>query len=226
MYKNIEVLDKNKHGGVKFDEVAEVTVAKNIGVVPIGVNEVFDMCSIAPVIISAGDSGEFVAFTGLSNTTTIYNNDNLYVPKFIKAYPFLNIDAKDEKGNPNPVIAIDNNQECVGTNKKNAILNKKGEPEKLAAAKMEIVRELNSYREISKKIVQELKSKNLLEKKDFRVNANGEEKIVLKEFYTINRDELVKQDDKTLALWARKGWMSIIDAHVKSLGNFEKLLVK
>jgi hypothetical protein len=34
----------------------------------------------------------------------------------------------------------------------------------------------------------------------------------------------MKLDDATLASWARKGWIGIFDAHIKSLNNFQKVL--
>lgn len=223
MYKNIEVLDKTKHKGIKFDTVSDIEVAKNIGVVPLGVDEVLDMCSISPVVISAGQNGEFVAFTGISSDINIYKNETLYVPKFIKAYPFLNILIKDESDTLNTVVAIDNNPQYIGKDKTNKILTKDKQLEDLASKKIELVRNLNRFREISRKIVQELKEKNLLLRKDFRVNTNQEEKVILDEFYVINREEFLKLDDATLALWAKKGWISVIDAHIKSLINFEKI---
>jgi len=223
MYKNIEVLDKKKHNGIKFDEISFDVVAKNIGVVPVGVDEILDMSCFAPVFISAGDNKEFVAFTGISKEVNIYNNNTAYIANFVKTYPFFNIIIKDTDENLNTVIAIDTNAEYVGKNKKNTILNKKFELEELANQKIEQVRALNNKREISRIIVKELEKKDLLVKKDFRVNVNGEEKIILEEFYVINRDELLKLDDATLALWAKKGWMSVIDAHTKSLNNFQKI---
>ena len=51
-----------------------------------------------------------------------------------------------------------------------------------------------------------------------------EEKVILEEFYVINMEKLLKLDDKIIAGFARKGWMGIFDAHLKSISNFEKIL--
>jgi hypothetical protein len=95
---------------------------------------------------------------------------------------------------------------------------------KEALAKVELVRELNRQRDISKKIIAELKSNDLLIKKDLRININSEEKTILSEFYIIDIQKFVQLDDETVASWARKGWMGILDAHLKSIVNFEKIL--
>ena len=91
-------------------------------------------------------------------------------------------------------------------------------------AKVELVRELNRQRDISKKIIAELKSNDLLIKKELKININSEEKTILSEFYIIDIQKFVQLDDETIASWARKGWMGILDAHLKSIPNFEKIL--
>ena len=52
---------------------------------------------------------------------------------------------------------------------------------------------------------------------DFKVKVNDEEKTLLNEFYIVDREKLLKLDDETIASWARKGWMSLIDAHIDPL---------
>jgi len=225
MYKNIEILDKKKHNKTKFDSVDVLEVAKNIGIVPLGIDEVFEMCCIAPVVISAGDEAEFIVLTGISNGLNIYNKPNVYIPKFVQTYPFLNITVQDENKNLNTIVAIDNYNKYVGKNKKNSIF-KSGELETLADEKIVALRTLHSRRDIGKKIIKELKEKDLLLQKSFNIKVKEEEKTILKEFYIINREKLLKLDDATLALWAKKGWMGIIDAQFKSLNNFEKVLEK
>jgi len=225
MYKNIEILDKKKHENIKYEDCSTLEVAKNIGVVPLGIDEVFDMCCISPVIISAGDTSEFITLTGISPKVNIYNSGRKYMPKFLSTYPFLNVLVQDENKKLNTIIAIDNNLEISEENKKNLVFTKSGDLSKDADAKITLVRTLDRQREIGKRVIKELKEKDLLIKKDFRVKVKDEEKIVLKEFYVIDREKLVALDDETLALWAKKGWMGIFDAHFKSLNNFEKVLV-
>lgn len=225
MYKNIEILDKKKHAKIKFDGVDTLEVAKNIGIVPLGVDEVFEMSCISPVIISAGDSKEFVAFTGVSKEVNIYTNTNKYMPQFLTSYPFLNIVVADENKNLNTVVAIDKNENYVAKNKKNFILDKSGALTKQADEKIATIRALDRQRAIGKKIIKELKENDLLLQKDFRVKTNESEKVLLKEFYIVNREKLAQLPDATLALWAKKGWMGVIDAHTKSLNNFQKVLV-
>jgi len=225
MYKNIEILDKKKHNKTKFNTVNTQEVAKNIGIVPLGVDEILDMSCVAPVLISGGDMGEFIAFTGISKDLTIYKSSSLYLPRFVQTYPFMNIVVKDENQNYNTVIAIDNDKEYVGAKKQNSVLQKNGELEKVANEKVELVKKLDQQRNISKIVIKELKRLDLLIQKSLKIKTQSGEQTILEEFYIVNKEKLLKLDDATLATWAKKGWMGIIDAHIKSLGNFQKLIV-
>ena len=224
MYKNIKILDKEKFKNVKFDEVNNVEVAKNIGLIPLGFTEIWHASHHCPIIISAGENAEFLSFTGITKEITIFNKDEVYLPAFVRSYPFLNVEIKGENEKINSVIAIDENVDFVGKNKQFFIIDKEKNITKEANSKIELVRELNRQREISKKIIAELKAHDLLVKKDLKVVVDNNERMILDEFYIINIEKLTKLDDAILALWARKGWMGIFDAHIKSLNNFQKVL--
>ena len=155
---------------------------------------------------------------------SIFNKSDIYIPAFIRAYPFLNVEVKDDKEQLNSVIAFDNNSDFVSEDKEFNIFDEDKNLTKEALAKVELVRELNRQRDISKKIIAELKSNDLLIKKELKININSEEKTILSEFYIIDIHKLVQLDDETVASWARKGWMGILDAHLKSIPNFEKIL--
>jgi predicted transcriptional regulator len=225
MYKNVEILDKEKFKDIKYDEADSLEVAKNIGLIPLGFTEVWSMSHSSPIIISAGDEAEFLAFTGITKEITVFNRDDVYLPAFVRTYPFLNIQVKDQDDKSNSIIAIDNNPDFVSQEKENSIITEDKNLTEEADSKVRLVRELNRQREVSKKIISELKEHDLLVKKDLRVNVTEkDEKILLDEFYVIDINKLTKLDDEVLATWARKGWMGIFDSHLKSLANFTKVL--
>jgi hypothetical protein len=225
MFKNIEMLDKKKFKSLKFTPVDPKIVAKSIGMIPLGFDEITPMSCFAPVFIFGKNEKEFVSFTGISENISIYNTKEAYLPNFTKTYPFINTYAKDENNNTVSVISIDNSK-YVDKRKKEFIFNKKGELQKLADEKIKQVRQLTLKRDISKKIINELTKYNLLEKQSFKVKIDNEEKTIIEELYIINRKKLLELEDKVLALWAKKGWITLIDCHLKSLSNFKDIFNK
>mgnify|MGYP003529717255 CR=1 FL=1 len=66
MYKNIEILDKEKSKELKFDNADTTQIAKNIGLIPLGFTEVWYASHSCAVVISSGENAEFLAFTGIT----------------------------------------------------------------------------------------------------------------------------------------------------------------
>jgi len=223
MYKDIKILDKKKFKNIKFDVVNPFAVGKTMGVLPLGFNEVIDMAKYAPVIIMGdSDNLEFVAFGGISPQVTVFSDETIYTPMFTRTYPFLNVILKDTKEGLKSVIGFDNGEFC-GTKKEKKIFSSGGTLEPLALEKIEMVRELNRQRIISKKIIKEFVKYDLLFKKDFKVNYEKESKVILDNFYIVNREKMMQLDDAIIALWAKKGWITLADNHLKSLANFQKV---
>ena len=223
MYKNIEILDKKKLKNLKFETVSPFEVGKTMEILPLGFNELLETTFDFPVIIMGEkDNLEFVAFGGISPKVSGFNNETVYTPVFTKTYPFLNVILKDKKGELKSVIGIDKGEFC-GTKKENTIFKSDGTLEEIASQKIEMVRELNRQRGISKKILKELVENDLLIKKNFSINDGKNTRVILDNFYVVNREKLFTLDDAILLLWAKKGWLTIFDMHLKSLGNFKKI---
>ena len=223
MYKNIKILDKEKLKALKFDDVNTSEIAKNIGLIPLGFSEVWYASHDCPVIISSGENAEFLAFTGITKEISVFNKNEVYLPAFVRSYPFLNVNISDEDNRANSVIAIDENVDFVGKSKKNFIFDKEKNLTQETSLKIELVRELNRQREVSQAIINELKELDLLDRKELKGNIHNEERTILDEFYIINIGKLIQLDDAVLAAWTRKGWMGIFDSHIKSLNNFQKV---
>lgn len=223
MFEKIEVLDKAKHKNTNFDEVAHQEVAKHIGSIPLGFSEVIEMAPFCPIIISGKKEHlEFVAFTGINQNISIYLDEVPYIPNYVKTYPFLNAVLIDKKGARKDVIGVVQS-ESVGKEKQYPIF-EKGELTPLAQEKIDTIRKLNLQRDISKRIIKELEKYELLEKKDFKVGYDGETKVILEEFYIVNREKLFKLPDGIVVLWAKKGWLTLFDIHLKSINNFQKVI--
>lgn len=226
MYQNLEILGKEKYKDIKFENVESSEVGKNLGLIPVGFLEVTDMSSIVPVVIMGQeDEMEFIGLFGLSTEMSIFNKQDLIKPLYVRTYPFLNVKAKNEDDTVSNVIGVDNNEANVGEDKTVAMFGEDGELTPEANAKVEMVRELNRQREISKAIVKALQENDLLIQRDFKVKAGEDEKTVLENFYMVDREKLYKLDDKLLLEWANKGWLTLIDCHIKSVRNFVNIVV-
>jgi len=223
MYKNIEILNKEKFKKIKFSPLSDIDVAKNVGLIPLGFSEILEMNFFAPILIMGEQHKEFFAFTGISKDITIFLEPNIYIPKFIQTYPFVTTTVKYIDNKYKNLLSIDYT-DMVNQNAQFHIFDQYGNFQTEAKKKVDLLKELTAQRDGSKKIIDELTKYNLLVKKDFKIKYGNEQKVILENFYIIDRKKLIDLDDTILAKWAKKGWMSIIDCHIKSLSNFHKVI--
>ena len=225
MYKDIKLLKRSENLENKFSKVSIEDKLENNRLFPLGVDEVIKYCSSFPIVISGKENPEFVFFIGLSKEKNpLILNKNLEEPRFLQNYPFLMVDAKNEEDNYVEVLAYDDNKKYVNQNEDIPFFIDDKTISNQMQEKINSLRELQQKRKISKIIIKELQDKDLLIKQSFNVKIDGKIINILKEYYIINRPKLSQIDDATLALWAKKGWMGIIDAHTYSLRNFKTLV--
>jgi len=62
--------------------------------------------------------------------------------------------------------------------------------------------------------------------KELTVSDNDKKITLIKGFSVVSRKKLNELDDATLADFARKGYISLIDAHIRSLSNLQNLAAK
>lgn len=220
MYKNLEILGKENFKNMKFDNSNVAEVGKTLGLIPVGFTEIIDMCSIAPIMIFGKEEElEFIGLFGLSPDISVFNKQDFIAPLYVKSYPFINLMAKQDD-DVKSVIGIDNNKDYVSKKAANFIFDKKGQLTKEASAKVEMVRELNRQRNIGKTIVQAFKDNDILTEKDFKIKSGDQEKVIVEKFYMVDRKKLMELDDTIILEWTKKGWITLIDCHLRSLSNF------
>jgi len=225
MYKNIKVLKKTENLKTKFSLVKLADKLKYTGLIPLGIGEVNSYSSVAPILISGTSSKEFALFIGLSPTNNIFRYSKMLdEPRFLKSYPFVMVNAKNQDGKIIDVIGIDNNSDVVSPTKDISIFQDNGKLSSVAQNMIDNLKLLHTQRKISRDLIKELEDRDLLKKQTFNIKVKDEVKTILKDYFIVDRIKLNKLDDKTLALWSRKGWMGIIEAHCYSLRNFKKIV--
>lgn len=81
----------------------------------------------------------------------------------------------------------------------------------------------NAQLEATQKALEEIKKAGILINKELTVSDNDKKITLIKGFSVVSRKKLNELDDATLADFVRKGYVSLIDAHIRSLTNLENL---
>lgn len=232
MFKKVEMLSKVDHLDLMIDEIKDFSFAKELRYAPLGLSEITKVSSRLPVLISGGEDNQFVGLMAVGSGSNYFIDwkpgHATYVPMFLRGYPFLMIDAKEE-GNDKKLraIGVDVESDYVGKSKAHKIFEKENLPSDFAQIKLRLIQNLEKDRINASKLLSELKKNNLLDKRSFDVKLeNGETKSIISDFFVVNKERLYALSDEMLLDWLKKGWMYILETHINSIPQIEVLLSK
>lgn len=230
MYKNIEVLNKSNHSKLSLDKLEGYKASAPSKYIPLGISEVTRLSSKFPVVIGGTeDSLHFTAVLGLGNQENFFANginfeDRRFVPMFMRTYPFVMVNAKVEGSDKvSRVVAFDKDAKELGDKKEFPLFDKKGEMTDVLSQRVELLKMFDQDRFRADAFVQELKDKDLLTKRSIKMKLEeGKDAApLLTDFYVVDRKKLTELDDATIANWSKRGYWSLIEAHIKSIENID-----
>jgi hypothetical protein len=230
MFKKIELLNKKDHQNLSLNKIPKVDFAKDLKIITLGLSEVSKLSSVLPIVISGGDRQEFIAINSLGSKKGYFCENTpleIYIPKFLKAYPFIMVDSKEEENTDRKyrAVGLDVESDYVGENKEYKLFKDEQYLGTYAKEKVQYVQQLEKDRLNSKLLLEELKKNNLLDKRSIDVKLEDDmTKTILSDFYVVNKEKLYKLDDKILLKWAKNNWLFYIVSHIESIPNIQYLL--
>lgn len=225
MYKNLQVLDKEKHKNLKINPMTDLLFAKNLSSVALNANEVIAVGASFPVVFGSESAPSIMGVFSITNENLAINNEGKwitnYVPMAIRKYPFA---LGSTQENPeNKVILIDEESVLFSKTKGKGLFNSKGEQSEALDNAVKFLVSYEQQAQVSKNIAKLISDSGILEDREISVGEGDEKKVLVNGFRIVNRDKLNALSDDILADWVRKGIITLIDAHLRSLDNIKIL---
>ncbi|RXK12294.1 hypothetical protein CP965_11045 [Halarcobacter mediterraneus] len=226
MYKNLQILDKEKHKTLKVSEMKDLFFAKDMSSIPVMVNELGAVGKSFPVVfINSDEASTLVAITSLGNGNLAINEEGKwitnYIPISLRKYPFSMAAVRD---NPEQkIVMIDEDASLVSKTKGRQLFKKDGSQSELLENAIKFLSDNENTVLMTKKIVEEIVKSGILEDREISVGEGEEKKVLLSGFKVVDKEKLNKLSDDILASWVRRGIISFIDLHLKSLDNINTL---
>jgi putative transposase len=225
MYKKLVVLDKKAHGNLKVKQMRDLNFAKGSAFIPVLANEVALVGENFPIVFTGEENPSAVALVSLGGDSLAINHEGKwitkYVPSFIRKYPFAIASTKE---NPNQkVILIDEESNLVSTTEGNPLFSESGEQSDALKNAVKFLINHESQTTITKNVAKIISDSGILEDREIAVGEGDEKQILVNGFRVVDREKLNALSDDILADWVRKGIISLIDAHIKSLDNINTL---
>lgn len=232
MYKKVELLNKKEHKDLSIDKVDDFGFAKELKYAPIGLSEIAKLSSKFPVFITGGDQNHFSVLLAVGENDNYFslNNryeDRRYIPNILQTYPFLMVEAKENKGDKTfRAIALDVESSYIGKDKELPFYNNEKETE-IFTNKIKLTQHFDKDRFSADELIKVLKEYNLLDKRDITLKVDEREpKTILSDFYVVNQERLYQLDDTILLEWMKKGWIYLLENHMRSIENIDLLLAQ
>ncbi len=225
MYKNLVVLDKQKHKDLKISPLENMNFAKDSSFVPVVANEVNLVGTAFPVVFTADENPAMVSIVSLGGESLAITDEGKwitkYIPSYLRKYPFSFAKTKD---NPNQnVILIDEDSSLFSKSKGKQLFKKDGDQSETLTHAIDYLTTHEKQMIVTKNIAKLISDSGILEDQEISVGEGDEKKILIKGFKVINKEKLNELSDDILASWVRKGIISLIDAHLKSLDQIQVL---
>ena len=225
MYKNLVVLDKEKHQDLKISSLEDLYFAKETSHIPVVAGEVAPVGATFPVVFTGDENPSLMAIVSLSGESLAINNEGKwitkYVPSTLRKYPFSLGNTKD---NPDQkVILIDEESSLFSKSKGKQLFKKNGDKSESLSKAIEFLTLHEKEVKVTQNIAKLIADAGILEDREISVGEGDEKKVLVNGFKVVDRDKLNKLSDDILADWVRKGIISMIDAHIKSLENIQTL---
>lgn len=208
----LEPINKQKHKNLKYHQDAFPLFP----FMEILANEVIACSDDLVVVFTNEIVPRLVVLLGQKQNVLIDENYKGYIPNSLINYPFFLAEL-----NGNQILCIDSEAKQF-----------KGDGEKLFENGKEteflnnLIKNMKNYNikaQKTKIALQEIKKYGILESKELNIYQKNKNKISIKGFCVVNRKKLSELDDKTLADFARKGYLELIYMHLKSLSNLQYL---
>ena len=225
MYKNLVVLDKEQHKDLKLNPLKDLSFAKDVAFIPVVANEIALVGKAFPVVFTADENPSLVALVSLGGESLAVNSEGKwvtsYVPSYLRKYPFSL--ASTQENPDQKVVLIDEDASVFSKSKGKQLFKKDGSQSETLSNAIKFLTLHENESAITANVAKVIAQSGILEDREISVGEGDEKKVLVNGFKVVNREKLNALSDDILADWVRKGIITLIDAHLKSLENIQTL---
>lgn len=225
MYKNLVVLDKEQHKELKISSPENLSFAKGLTFIPVIASEVEKVGAAFPVVFTADENPMLISLVSLGGDNLALNADNKwitsYVPSYLRKYPFSL--AATQENPEKKVILIDEESSLFSKSKGKQLFKKNTEQSETLTHAINFLTNHDNQVSVTTNVAKMISDSGILEDREISVGEGDEKKVLVNGFKVVNREKLNALSDDILADWVRKGIMTMIDGHIKSLDNIQTL---
>ncbi len=227
-YQGVVVLDKERHKGLAVRPQAPFGAGLNA--VYVTATEFALAGRDYPLVfLQEPSTKDFVpmVLTGLSAGNNLFVGEDgrwdtrVYVPAYVRRYPFCVAEANQEDGQKTSVICVD---DSALESSALPLFDKKAEPTNVWQAIEKFINDMEAARQQTNRMTRALDDLDLLEPFEAQAVLQGGEKFQLKSMFRVSEQRLNKLPADVIEDLMAEGSLARIYLHIASLNNFSRLV--
>ncbi|NNU15018.1 SapC family protein [Parvularcula sp. ZS-1/3] len=234
LFRKAELITREKHGNMGISRPERpLAFVEKARAVPLTLGEMTTAMRHFPIIFSAADNPVPLAVTGLVDDENLFIDENgewekdVYVPGYIRRYPFALATDKDSQDPENPRMAIIVDGEYEGINDSPEIPFFNGsEPSEQMQQAMEFCQSYERDRIQTQRFADVLKGFDLLTQQMAQYTPDNKDSMAFARYIGVEEQRLRDlADDKYLEL-RKQNIIPVLYAQLMSMTNWRTLLDK
>lgn len=226
LYKEIKALNRDEHRGLKLKSTGDCQFAAETHIVPLAGLEFFQAARAYPIVfIGEGDTLSPIALLGLKEGHNSYLEAdgqwraNVYVPAFIRRYPFVLAQGDDE----NFTVCFDESYPGWNQDEGRELFAEDGENSEYLNEMIQFLQNFTAEMQRTRAFVSMLTEMGLLASRTLKLTHVSGESFVLRDFQAVDEEKFLKLADEDVLKLHKAGFLGWIYAHLMSLGNANAL---
>jgi len=226
MFENAEPLSAERHAGLRLSRRRDYSFARDQRGVLIALSEAIQAGSELPLVFSGEETPSLLAVTGVGDTGNLFVDAQgawrgCYVPAMLRCYPLATASSEQEG---QMAVIIDPEASELQDTEGEPLYDEQGQRSPPLEERIQLLQALQRQREQDKAVTRLIVDAGILTPQEVRVGEGTSQRTLVRGFQVVDRDKLNALDDATLADWARRGLLRVIEAHLASLEHMQALV--
>lgn len=225
LYQRPMPLDAQRHESMSLKRMTSFPFAQKTNSVPINGVEFPFVMRHYPIVFTAGEQPNPVAVLGVRADKNLFVSewgawtDGLYVPAYIRRYPFI---FMEETGGDRLILCIDEESDLL-TNDSRRPLFADGQRTDVVTHALDFCTEFQAQHNATAEFGRALEAHDLLIPNRADISLVSGEKLSLGGFRMVDEARFHALPDDVFLEWRRKGWLHLVYCHLMSSINWGRL---
>jgi hypothetical protein len=225
-YRKPFVLQPQVHSEVSLKRSTNYRFAAQTNAIPLTNQELFHAQRDYPIVFTNEPVPVPVAVVGVHDKANLYVEPDgswrrgAYIPAYVRRYPFLFSEQTESR---DLTLCIDEGSELLEATTANPLF-RDGKPTEITQKALDFCLAYQRQHEATREFGRTLAQVELVIPRDATVKLPGGESILVRGFKMIDEEKFNQLPADTILDWRARGWITLIYAHLLSLGAWDRLV--